>query len=169
MTIKVGDKLPEGTLQEFIEVEGNGCSVGPNTFKVEDMVKGKKIATPQLGNTQDVALRYWLEEQGIKTNKEGGGDASVVPQENAQTLETFKTGDIQAAWVPEPWATRLINEGGGKVLVDEKSLWPDGEFVTTHLIVRTKFLEEHPGEALRPQVDNAVQYCPAMALSVEEE
>ena len=44
MTIKVGDKLPEGTLQEFIEVEGNGCSVGPNTFKVEDLVKGKKIA-----------------------------------------------------------------------------------------------------------------------------
>jgi NitT/TauT family transport system substrate-binding protein len=120
----------------------------PEITKAADL-KGKKIATPQLGNTQDVALRYWLDGQGIKTNKEGGGDASVVPQENAQTLETFKTGDISAAWVPEPWATRLINEGGGKVLVDESTLWPGGEFVTTHLVVRTKFLEEHPGAVRR--------------------
>jgi NitT/TauT family transport system substrate-binding protein len=120
----------------------------PDITRAADL-EGKKIATPQLGNTQDVALRYWLDEQGIKTTKEGGGDASVVPQENAQTLETFKTGDVSAAWVPEPWATRLINEGGGKVLVDEKTLWPGGDFVTTHLVVRTKFLEEHPGAVRR--------------------
>ena len=56
----------------------------------------------------------------------------------------FKDGDIDGAWVPEPWATRLVHEGGGKVLVDEADLWPDGQFVTTHLIVRTEFLEEHP-------------------------
>ena len=68
----------------------------------------------------------------------------IVPQENAQTLETFQAGDIDGAWVPEPWATRLVQEGGGKVLVDERDLWPDGKFVTTHLIVRTEFLEEHP-------------------------
>ena len=122
--------------------------VRPDIAKPADL-KGRKIATPQLGNTQDVALRHWLDEQGIETTKEGGGDASVVPQENAQTLETFKTGDISAAWVPEPWATRLVNEGGGKVLVDESSLWPGGEFVTTHLVVRTKFLEQHPGAVRR--------------------
>jgi NitT/TauT family transport system substrate-binding protein len=92
----------------------------------------------------DVALRYWLKEQGFETTPEGGGDVSVVPQENAQSLETFKSGDIVGAWVPEPWATRLIQEGGGKVLVDEKDLWPNGEFVTTHLIVSKKFLDEHP-------------------------
>jgi NitT/TauT family transport system substrate-binding protein len=112
-------------------------------------LKGRKIASPQLGNTQDVALRAWLEEQGLKADVQGGGDVSIVPQENAQTLDTFKAGDIEAAWVPEPWVTRLVEEGGGKVLVDERTLWPDGRFVTTHLIVRTKFLEEHPGAVKR--------------------
>ena len=105
---------------------------------------GKKLATPQRGNTQDVALRAWLSDQGFKTDLEGGGDVSIVPQENAQTLETFRSGAIDGAWVPEPWVSRLVNEGGGKVLVDEASLWPGGQFVTTHLIVRTEFLKDHP-------------------------
>jgi NitT/TauT family transport system substrate-binding protein len=105
---------------------------------------GKKLATPQLGNTQDVALRFWLKEQGLSANLEGGGDVSVRPQANAQTLETFRVGEIQGAWVPEPWATRLVLEGGGSVLVDERSLWPGGRFVTTHLVARTKFLTDHP-------------------------
>ena len=109
-----------------------------------EQLKGKKIATPQLGNTQDVALRAWLKEQGFETTTTGGGDVSVVPQENAQTLETFKAGAIDGAWLPEPWATRLIQEAGAKVLVDERDLWPEGQYVTTHLIVATKFLEEHP-------------------------
>jgi NitT/TauT family transport system substrate-binding protein len=112
-------------------------------------LEGRKIATPQLGNTQDVALRYWLKEEGFETTPEGGGDVSVVPQENSQTLETFKGGQIDGAWVPEPWATRLVQEGGGKVLLDEKTLWPEGEFVTTHLIVRKEFLEDHPGAVKR--------------------
>jgi NitT/TauT family transport system substrate-binding protein len=70
---------------------------------------------------------------------------SIVPQANADTLNAFKNGDIAGAWVPEPWATRLVQEGGGKVLVDEATLWPDGRYVTTHIIVRTAFLEEYPG------------------------
>ncbi|MGH8972986.1 MAG: ABC transporter substrate-binding protein [Acidimicrobiia bacterium] len=107
-------------------------------------LKGKKIATPQLGNTQDVALRAWLLSKGMKTNPQGGGDVSVVPQENAQTLEQFKSGQIAGAWVPEPWATRLVQEAGGKIYLDERTLWPGGQFVTTHLIVRTAFLDEHP-------------------------
>jgi len=107
-------------------------------------LRGKKIASPQLGNTQDVALRSWLAKQGLKTDTEGGGDVQVVNQENSQTLELFKAGGIDGAWVPEPWATRLEREGGGKVLVDEASLWPDGRFVTTHLVVRTEFLDEQP-------------------------
>jgi sulfonate transport system substrate-binding protein len=107
-------------------------------------LRGKKVATPQLGNTQDVALRSWLAKSGLKTTPEGGGDAKVVPQENSQTLETFQSGEIDGAWVPEPWATRLEQEGGGKVLVDEASLWPGGKYVTTHLVVRTEFLESNP-------------------------
>jgi NitT/TauT family transport system substrate-binding protein len=107
-------------------------------------LKGKKLATPQLGNTQDVALRAWLTSKGLKTDKTGGGDVSILPQENAQTLDTFRAGDIDGAWVPEPWATRLVEEGGGKVLVDEATLWPGGQFVTTHLIVRTDYLTAHP-------------------------
>lgn len=107
-------------------------------------LKGKKVASPQLGGTQDVALRSWLLKAGLKTDKSGGGDVAVVPQANADTLTAFKAGDIAGAWVPEPWATRLVAEGGGKVLVDEKTLWPEGRFVTTHLIVSQKFLKAHP-------------------------
>jgi NitT/TauT family transport system substrate-binding protein len=107
-------------------------------------LKGKKIASPQLGNTQDIALRAWLKSQGLSAPKEGGGDVEVVAQPNAQTLDTFKAGAIDGAWVPEPWATRLVVEGGGKKLVDEASLWPDGKFVTTDIVVRTAFLEKYP-------------------------
>ena len=107
-------------------------------------LKGKKLATPQLGNTQDVALRAWLKEQGLSSDAQGGGDVSILPQANAQTLDTFKSGDIDGAWVPEPWATRLVQEGGGKVLVDERDLWPNGEYVTTHLVVTPAFLKDHP-------------------------
>jgi len=102
------------------------------------------LATPSLGNTQDVALRAWLAEQGYTTDLEGGGDVSVMPQANGDALQAFILGEIDGAWVPEPWATRMIEEGDGHVLVDEHDLWPDGAFVTTHLIVATTFLEEHP-------------------------
>ena len=107
-------------------------------------LKGKKIASPSLGNTQDVALRAWLKGQGLATDTAGGGDVSVVPQDNAQSLDTFIDGTIDGAWVPEPWATRLIQEGGAKVLVDERDLWPDGKYVTTHLMVATKYLQANP-------------------------
>jgi NitT/TauT family transport system substrate-binding protein len=107
-------------------------------------LKGKKLASPQLGNTQDVALRSWLKSKGLNTTPQGGGDVSIVPQENAQTLDTFKSGQIDGGWVPEPWATRLVIDGKGKVLVDEKTLWEGGKFLTTNVIVRTAFLKDHP-------------------------
>jgi NitT/TauT family transport system substrate-binding protein len=122
---------------------GAALVVKPEINEPADLA-GLKIATPSLGNTQDVALRAWLQEQGFETTPEGGGDVSVVPQSNGQSLETFLSGEIDGAWVPEPWATRLVVEGGGKVLVDERDLWPNGEFVTTHLIVSTEFLETYP-------------------------
>jgi NitT/TauT family transport system substrate-binding protein len=107
-------------------------------------LKGKTLATPQLGNTQDVALRNWLKKNGLNTDTSGGGDVKIVPEDNATTLTAFKNGDIQGAWVPEPWATQLVSQGGGKILVDESTLWPGGNYVTTQLIVTTDFLKAHP-------------------------
>jgi NitT/TauT family transport system substrate-binding protein len=120
--------------------------VKPEITSVDELV-GRTLATPSLGNTQDVALRAWLAEHGYETTPEGGGDVTILPQSNATTLAAFVSGAIDGAWVPEPWATRLVLEGGGSVLVDERDLWPDTgrEYVTTHLVVRTDFLEEHPG------------------------
>jgi len=116
--------------------------VKPSITSPADL-KGKKLATPSLGNTQDVALRSWLASKGYQTSTEGGGDVDVVPQENSTTVTAFQTGAIDGAWVPEPYATKLQDEGG-KVLVDEASLWPAGRFVTTNLVVTTKFLTDHP-------------------------
>jgi NitT/TauT family transport system substrate-binding protein len=107
-------------------------------------LKGTTIASPQLGNTQDVALRYWLKTQGYSTTLQGGGDVSIQPEANATTLSLFEQGKIQGAWVPEPWASRLVVEGKGHVLVDEKSLWPSGQFATTNLVVNTAYLQAHP-------------------------
>jgi sulfonate transport system substrate-binding protein len=107
-------------------------------------LKGKTIADPQLGATQDVSLRWFLKGNGFATDTAGGGDVSILPQDNAQTLTAFKQGKVDGAWVPEPWASRLVAEGNGKVLVDERDLWPQGKFVTTDLVVRTDFLQAHP-------------------------
>ena len=97
-----------------------------------------------MGGTQDVALRYWLKTKNLSSTLEGGGDVSVKPQDNAQTLETFRSGAIDGAWVPEPWATRLVLEGGAKVLVDERDLWPGKTFTATVLVVRSDFLRKRP-------------------------
>jgi len=123
---------------------GGAFLVVRNGIDSPEDLRGKTLSSPDLGNTQDVALRAWLKDQSLETDLEGGGDLSIVPQENAQILETLRAGEIDGAWVPEPWATRLIDEGGGKVLVDERDLWPGGEYVTTHLMVATGFLQEHP-------------------------
>jgi NitT/TauT family transport system substrate-binding protein len=109
----------------------------------EDLA-GKRLASPSLGNTQDVALRAWLAEQGYATDTSGGGDVSITPLDNADTLTAFQAGELDGAWVPEPWATRLVIEGGGHVLLDEAELWPEGRFVTTHLISASEYLQEHP-------------------------
>ena len=110
---------------------------GPQDFH------GKRVASPQLGNTQDVALRNWLQRNGLKTNDKGG-DVQIVPMANSDQLTLFLKKDLDAAWAPEPWATRLIHEGNGRLLVDERSLWPNGQFVIGLLVVNTKFLKVHP-------------------------
>jgi NitT/TauT family transport system substrate-binding protein len=103
---------------------------------------GKRVASPQFGNTQDVALRNWLKNHGLKTNDKGG-DVQIVPMANPDQLTLFLKKDLDAAWAPEPWATRLIHEGNGRLLVDERSLWPNGQFVIGLLVVNTKFLKAH--------------------------
>ena len=110
--------------------------------KPEDF-HGKRIASPQFGNTQDVALRNWLKKNGMKTNDKGG-DVQIVPMANPDQLTLFLRKDLDAAWAPEPWATRLIHEGKGRLFVDERSLWPNGQFVIGLLVVNTKFLNAHP-------------------------
>jgi len=123
---------------------GAALVVRPDVNSAADL-RGKTLATPQLGNTQDVALRAWLADNGMQTSKTGRGEVTIqAGTDNSTTLQLFRDGQIDGAWLPEPWVTRLVQEAGAKVLVDEKSLWPDGRFVTTQLIVATKFLDEHP-------------------------
>jgi NitT/TauT family transport system substrate-binding protein len=110
--------------------------------KPEDF-HGKRIASPQFGNTQDVALRNWLKNHGLQSNDKGG-DVRIVPMANPDQLTLFLKKDLDAAWAPEPWATRLIHEGNGRLFVDERSLWPNGQFVIGVLVVNTKFLNAHP-------------------------
>ncbi|MFJ1866128.1 aliphatic sulfonate ABC transporter substrate-binding protein [Streptomyces sp. NPDC088097] len=117
--------------------------VNPDKIKTLDDLKGKKIATPQKGNTQDVAFLNWIAEKGWKVDPESGkGDVSVVRTDNKVTPDAFKQGSIDGAWVPEPTASKLVSDGG-TVLLDETALWPDKKFVITNIIVSQKFLKEH--------------------------
>ncbi|MFD6248950.1 aliphatic sulfonate ABC transporter substrate-binding protein, partial [Streptomyces roseolus] len=118
--------------------------VNPEKIKTLADVKGKRIATPQHGNTQDVAFLNWISEQGWKVDAESGkGDVSVFRTDNKVTPDAYKSGSIDGAWVPEPTASKLVSEGA-KVLLDESTLWPDNKFVITNIIVSQKFLKEHP-------------------------
>ncbi|AXI77003.1 aliphatic sulfonate ABC transporter substrate-binding protein [Peterkaempfera bronchialis] len=116
---------------------------GDKIKKVDDL-KGKKIATPQLGNTQDVALLNYIAQKGWKVDAQTGrGDVSVIRLDNKETPAAFQSGSIDGAWVPEPTASKLVAEGG-KVLLDEKELWPEKKFVITNVIVSQAFLKDHP-------------------------
>lgn len=162
MTALLGGQLdaayvgPSSALNAYVKSKGAGLTIvaGAENAGAELVVsskinsaadlKGKTLASPQLGNTQDVALRYWLKQQGYTTTQQGGGDVTIQPSDNATTLTLFEAGKIDGAWVPEPWASRLVVEGKGHVLVDEKSLWPGGQFATTDLVVADSYLKAHP-------------------------
>ncbi|MFI9767860.1 aliphatic sulfonate ABC transporter substrate-binding protein [Streptomyces sp. NPDC052415] len=118
--------------------------VNPERIRSVRDVEGKRIATPQLGNTQDVAFLNWAAEQGWKVDAESGeGDVSVVRSDNKVTPDLYRSGSVDGAWVPEPTASKLVAEGG-KVLLDEADLWPGKKFVITNVIVSQSFLAEHP-------------------------
>lgn len=122
---------------------GAGLVVKPDITEVEDL-RGKALATPQLGNTQDVAARYWLKEQGFVTDENGGGDVSVTPIDNAEVAAAFDDGTVQAAWAVEPRYSDLLLKHDAVEFLNERELWEGGEFVTTHIIVAKSFLDEQP-------------------------
>ncbi len=133
-----------------IRIVAGACSGGAalvvqpdGRIKTDTDFKGKKIASPQFGNTQDVAARAWLQSKGLKITMTGG-DALVIPTANPDQLTLFQKGDLDAVWTVEPWVSRLELEAKGKLYLDEKTLWPDGKYVTTHLVSSVRFLKERP-------------------------
>jgi NitT/TauT family transport system substrate-binding protein len=147
---------PSPTITGYIQSKGaalkviaGACSGGAQLVVSKDItavaqLKGKKVGSPQLGNTQDVALRYYLRQHGLTTTAAGGGDVAVVPAKNSVLLQSFQQGQIAGAWVPEPYASEFVLSAGGHVLVDEKTLWPRGQFVTTNVAVGSAFLAKSP-------------------------
>jgi NitT/TauT family transport system substrate-binding protein len=125
-------------------IGGAALVVQPGVRTAADL-RGRIVATPGLGTTQDVALRTWLADEGLPVTIEGAGDVVVAPQANATAFTAFGAGAIAGAWVPEPWATRLVRDAGGVLLVDERERWPStgGRYVTTQLVVRADVLRTH--------------------------
>jgi NitT/TauT family transport system substrate-binding protein len=147
---------PNPSINTFIQSGGEsarivaGAATGGAALVVREGIddpadlEGTTLATPQLGNTQDVSLRTWLADEGFETDTSGSGDVQITPTDNAQTLTLFQQGELDGAWLPEPWVSRLIEDAGAHVLVDEADLWEDGAFPTTVLLVRAEFLDQHP-------------------------
>jgi NitT/TauT family transport system substrate-binding protein len=103
-------------------------------------LRGRRVASPQLGNTQDVSLRTWLRAQGLADG--GPGAVAVTPLANADMANLLSRGDLAGAWVPEPWGALLRAQVDGRLLVDERTLWPGGRFPTTLLVVSARALRE---------------------------
>src|SRR5215469_6638200 len=122
---------------------GGASLVVKNGIASAAQLKGKSLATPSLGNTQDVAARFWLKQHGLTTTPTGGGDVAIKPiKPNSAAVLQFKSGQIDGGWEPEPYATEMVLDGGRR-LVNEASLWPGGKFVTTNLVVTQSFLKDH--------------------------
>ncbi len=145
---------------------GASLVVRPGIDSAEELA-GTRIATPQTGGTQDIALRHYLAEAGYEVAANGAGEVTVVAQENPVTLTAFQAGEVDGAWLPEPWASRLVLEAGAEVLVDEQDLWPGGDFVTTHLIVRTDYLREHP-QTVKALIEGSVEANRQIAADPEK-
>lgn len=124
---------------------GGACLVARRDSPITGIASlgGKRLAVPQLANTQDVSARHFLSVQGLRP-REKGGTVEVLPVRNPDILVLFLRKQLDAAWVPEPWASRLILEADARLVLDERDLWPQGRFTTTVMIVRRGFLEQHP-------------------------
>jgi len=147
---------PTPTINAFVKSDGDiriisGVASGGASFVVrndsgiqsaKDFV-GKTFSSPQIGNTQDIALRAYLLDNGYKTS-ENGGSVTVLPASNSDIVTLMLKKSIDGAWVPEPWVTTLVHQANGKIFLDERSLWKNGKFVTGQIIVRPEFLSAHP-------------------------
>ncbi len=148
---------------------GGAALVVKPSITSASQLKGQKVATPSLGNTQDVALRYWLKQHGLTATQTGGGDVSVTPiKPNSDAVLEFKSGQIAGGWEPAPYDAEMVADGG-KELVNEASLWPGGKFVTTNLVVTQSFLKAHASvvsNLLKGHVE-AVKYINANPSAAE--
>lgn len=119
-------------------------------------LKGQKLASPSLGNTQDVSMRYWLKQQGLTTTSTGGGDVPITPiTPNSDAVLAFKAGQIAGGWEPPPYDAEMIADGG-HALVNEASLWPGGQFVTTELVATQSYIAQNPtviSDLLKGQIE----------------
>lgn len=129
----------EGGLRVIAGAASGGASLVVREARGPGDLAGKRVASPQLGNSQDVALRWWLRQQGMAVGERSPA-VNVIPIPNAEILALFQERELAGAWVPEPWAARLVTEGGGRVLVDERDLWPGGTFPTTVLVASDRAL-----------------------------
>ncbi|MFQ5920880.1 MAG: aliphatic sulfonate ABC transporter substrate-binding protein [Nitrososphaerales archaeon] len=119
---------------------------------------GKKLAAPQYGNTQDISLKSYIIENDLRL-AEHGGSVYVLSAKSPDTVLLFLKKEIDGAWVPEPWGTILVKDAGGRIFLDERDLWPEGEFATTLVVARSEFLEEHPdlvGKVLEAHVETTL-------------
>ncbi|WP_068471451.1 ABC transporter substrate-binding protein [Candidatus Protochlamydia phocaeensis] len=147
---------PSPTINAYVRAKGQhirivcgACSGGSALVVQPDRIesvadfKGKKIATPQLGNTQDVMARAWLYSKGFQFNL-FGGDVTVLPMNGVDQLTLFQQRDLDAAWTVEPWVSRLVIEAKGKVFLEESDLWAltGGKYITTHLVCNESFLKK---------------------------
>jgi NitT/TauT family transport system substrate-binding protein len=125
-----------------------------------EQLRGRTIAVPQRGNTQDIALRKWLSSKGLRVGT-GPNEVNVVAMDNPQTFDAFRSSQLDGGWLPEPWASRLAIDAGAQVLQNERALWPGGKFPTTVLLVRTQFLREHPAtvDALLRAEQDAIEFA----------
>jgi NitT/TauT family transport system substrate-binding protein len=148
---------PNPTINGYIVSDGkalkiiSGASSGGAVFVVRNDsgiestkdFANRKFASPQLGNTQDVALRKYLFENGYKT-KENGGNVEVISAKSSDIFTLMLKKQIDGAWVPEPWGAKLVKEANARIFLDERILWPGGKFVTALIISRTNYLHDNP-------------------------
>jgi NitT/TauT family transport system substrate-binding protein len=148
---------PNPTINGYVVSDGkalriiSGASSGGTVFVVRNDsgiksikdFENKRFATPQVGNTQDVALREYLLQNGYKT-KDEGGRVDVISAQISDIFTLMLTKQIDGAWVPEPWGTKLVKEANGRIFLDERVLWPQGKYITANIIVRTDYLRDNP-------------------------
>ena len=148
---------PGPVINGFLKSDGNdlkilaGAASGGASFVIQknsgleliENYSGKRVAAPQISNTQDVSLRHYLAENGLKS-AEKGGDVFVLNIANPDIYTLFAKGDIDGAWVPEPWATMLVEELDGVRLFDENEFWPENKFSSVLLIGRSDYIEKNP-------------------------